>query len=145
MNAITKYLPASDADRVIWLNNFSVKIGTYAASVGITSAEVTAIQKDSAMYQYVMNMLEVYKQTVNNLVGYKNLLKHAVGQQHLGVLPALPALATAPATVAEGVFDRIGSYVKRIKAAAGYTDNIGHDLGIVAPVSVFDPNSLQPQ
>src|SRR6202007_1206263 len=97
----------ADGDRVIWLNNFSTKIGTYATSVNISAAEVTAVHNDAAMFQYMMNLVEVYKQTLQNVVGYKNLLKHAVAQQHLAGIPALPVLGTAPTAVSEGVFDRI--------------------------------------
>jgi hypothetical protein len=141
----TSYLPAPDGDRVIWMNNFTAKIGTYAASVGITAAEVTAVQKDAAMYQYIVNLQEVYKQTLQNVINYKRLLKKANAQQHLSaVLPALPALATAPAPVPEGVFDRISNLVKRIKASVNYTDSMGSDLGIISPVVSIDPSSMQP-
>ncbi len=99
MSTTVSYIPAGDADKGIWAGNFSVKLPGYATLTGITAAEVTATQKDIAMYQYVLTMLEAYKQTVNNITSYKNLLKHALGQQHLGALPALPALAAAPATV----------------------------------------------
>ena len=145
MSLNISYIPSSDSDRNVWLNNFSTKINTYATLVGITAAEVTAIQKDTAMYTYIINMLEAYKQTVNNITSYKNLLKHAVGQQHLGAIPSPPTLGTAPAVVTEGVFDRISKLVKRIKASANYTEAMGQDLGIIAPVQTFDPNSLQPE
>lgn len=145
MNTSISYIPNSDSDRTVWLNNFSTKINTYATLVGLTPAEVTAVQKDAAMYVYVINMLEVYKQTVNNITSYKNLLKHAVGQQHLGALPTAPTLTTAPATVSEGVFDRISKLVKRIKASTSYTEAMGNDLGIIAPVQIFDATTLQPE
>ncbi len=145
MNNSISYIPNSDADRNVWLGNFSIKINTYASAVGITAGEVTAIQKDAAMYTYIINMLEAYKQTVNNITSYKNLLKHAVGQQHLGAIPNPLALGTAPAIVTEGVFDRISKLVKRIKASTNYTEAMGNDLGIIAPVQVFDVNSLQPE
>jgi hypothetical protein len=143
MNSKT-YLPTSDADRVIWLNNFSTKIGTYATSIGITTAEVTSVHNDAAFFQFIENMVEVYKQTVNNVVGYKNLVKHAIGQQHLGAIPSLPALGTPPAVITEGAFDRVMKLVARIKASLAYTDSIGADLGIIAPTQVVDPNALQP-
>ncbi|MES2763479.1 MAG: hypothetical protein V4677_14795 [Bacteroidota bacterium] len=145
MNTSISYIPNSDSDRTVWLNNFSTKINTYATLVGLTPAEVTAVQKDFSMYAYVINMLEVYKQTVNNITSYKNLLKHAVGQQHLGALPVAPTLPTAPVVVTEGVFDRISKLVKRIKASASYTEAMGNDLGIIAPVQVFDVNAMQPE
>ena len=56
MNSTIGYIPNSDSDRSVWLNNFSTKINTYATLVGITAAEVTAIQKDAAMYVYIINM-----------------------------------------------------------------------------------------
>ena len=144
MNSTINYIPNGDADKGIWMGNFSSKLPTYATVVGITAAEVTAIQKDALMYQYILSMLEGYKQTVNNITSYKNLLKHAVGQQHLGALPVAPNLATAPATVPEGVFDRVSKLVKRIKASVSYTEAMGNDLGIIAPTQSFDRTILQP-
>ena len=139
------YIPSSDNDKAVWLNNFSTKLGTYAASVGVTAAEVTATQKDASLFQYIINLLEVYRQTLKNLTGYKTLVKHAVGQQHLtGAIPALPVLTTAPPTVPEGIFDRISALAARIKKSVNYTDNIGSDLGIITPTSTFDASTMQP-
>jgi hypothetical protein len=141
----TTFIPSSDNDKAVWLNNFSTKLGTYAASVGVTAAEVTATQKDASLFQYIINLLEVYRQTLKNLTGYKTQVKHAVGQQHLSALiPALPTLAVAPPTVPEGVFDRISKLAARIKASSNYTTNIGSDLGIITPASSFDPLLMQP-
>lgn len=145
MSTTISYIPSSDSGRVIWMNNFSSKIVNYATQVGITAAEVTAIQKDAAMFNYVINMLEGYKQTLNNITSYKNLLKHAVGQQHLGALPTPPSLPTAPALVTEGAFDRVSNYVKRIKSSANYNEAMGNDLGIIAPVQTFDASTMQPE
>lgn len=139
------FIPSSDSEKGIWSNNFSTKINTYATTLGLTAAEVTAIQKDIAMFIYILNMQEAYKQTMNNITSYKNLLKHAVGQQHLGALPTPPVLPTAPAAVPEGVFDRISKIVKRIKASVNYNEAMGNDLGIIAPVQTFDPALLQPE
>lgn len=145
MSITVNYIPSGDADKGIWFSNFSSKLPTHATAVGITAAEVTAIQKDAAIFQYILTMLEACKQTVNNVTSYKNLLKHAVGQQHLGAtIPALPVLSTAPPTVPEGVFDRVSKLVKRIKASANYTDAMGNDLGIIAPTQTTDVSSMQP-
>ncbi|MES2762031.1 MAG: hypothetical protein V4677_07490 [Bacteroidota bacterium] len=141
----TGFIPFSDYDRVFWLNNFSTKLGTHAANVGVTAAEVTATLKDATMFQYIINLQETHKQTLQNITGYKSLLRHAVGQQHLSAtIPALPALAAAPPAVPEGIFDRISKLAARIKASINYTSNIGSDLGIIAPTVVFDPSTMQP-
>ena len=138
------YLPTSDAGLVIWMNNFKSKIGTYAPITGITPAEVTSVTNDAAFFQYIVNSLEVFKQTAHNVTQYKNLLKHAVGQQHIGAVPSIPALGIAPTAVTEGVFDRVSKLVQRIKASLNYTENMGQDLGIVAPSVSIDPETLQP-
>ncbi|MDF2447831.1 MAG: hypothetical protein K0R26_335 [Bacteroidota bacterium] len=141
----SNYLPTTDADKVIWLNNFTSKLAVHATILGVTTAELSSVQKDNAMYQYVINMIESYRQYLANLTGYKNMLKRAVGQQHIGGLPPLPVLATAPATVAEGIFDRIAKLVTRIKASLTYSDNIGSDLGVIAPAApTIDVNNMKP-
>lgn len=139
------FIPNSDSGKGIWLGNINIKIITYSTQLGLTAAEVTAIQKDIAMYQYVLGMKEAFKQTMNNITSYKNLLQRASGQQNLGPLPVAPTLPTAPAAVPEGVFDRISKLVKRIKAHSNYNEAMGNDLGIIAPVQVFDPALLQPE
>jgi hypothetical protein len=144
MNTKSSYLPNSDSERVVWLNNFSVKIGTYASTVGVTPAEVTAVHNDSAFYQYIVNMLDSYKQSLNNITSYKNLLKHSAGTEHLGAIPAAPTLSAAPTAVTEGVFDRISKLAQRIKASLNYTESIGNDLGIIAPISTIDLTTLKP-
>src|SRR5437868_6863220 len=144
MSKAISYLPASDNDRIIWLNNFSTKIGGYATTLGITTAEVTSVHNDAAYFSFIENMLEAYKQTVNTIVGYKNLLKKATDLEHLGSMPVAPSLGTAPAPVNEGIFDRISKLVLRIKGSLNYSTAFGNDLGIIAPVSTIDISSLQP-
>jgi hypothetical protein len=144
MTAIS-FIPSSDNDKGVWLNNFSLKLGIYAPGLGITPTEVQSVNDDSVMFQYMLNLQEVYRQTLQNIVGYKNLLKHAVGQPHLGgAIPTLPALATPPAAVPEGIFDRVRKLVARIKVHPDYTTNLGSDLGIIASVPVFDPATVKP-
>jgi hypothetical protein len=127
------YVPLADNDKAIWIGNFSSKLATHAATLGIAAAEVTSVQKDAAMCFYVITMQESYKQTLRNIIGYKRLLLKASGQQHLTAIPVPPTLAAAPAAVPEGIFDRISKLVARIKASPNYTESIGLDLGVIAP------------
>lgn len=138
------FQPSGDPALVIWTNNFDTNLGSVAAAAGITPDEVTGMHKDALYFQYVVNMQESFTQYMHTIVQYKNLVKHAVAQQSLGALPAVPVLGTAPEAVAEGIFDRVGKLIKRIKASANYNDNMGQLLGIVAPVTVIDTALLQP-
>lgn len=143
--ATSSFIPTSDPDKVIWLNNFTVKMSLYATQLGVTPAELAALQKDNAYFSYVITVIEIYRQNLLNLASYKNMLKHAIAQQHIGAFPTLPALPTAPPAVAEGIFDRVSKLVARVKASLSYTDNMGSDLGIIAPVETIDVASMQPE
>lgn len=144
MKTTNKYIPTSDADKGIWLNNFTTKMAGYATTLGVTPAELTALQKDNSAFQYIINTMESYRQYVLNLAGYKNMMKHATINQHIGTLPVMPTLPTAPPMVAEGIFDRVAKMVARIKASLNYTDNIGSDLGVIASSSTVDITTVQP-
>lgn len=144
MKTSNKYIPTTDADKGIWLNNFTTKMTGYASTLGVTTAELSALQKDNAAFQYIINTVESYRQYVLNLAGYKNMMKHATVNQHIGTLPVMPTLPTAPPMVAEGIFDRVAKMVVRLKASLNYTDNIGSDLGIIASTSTIDIAALQP-
>jgi hypothetical protein len=140
----SKFIPSGDSDKVVWLNNFTTKMGLYSTQLGLTAAELSSLQKDNAYFTYLISMMEMYRQNLLNLSTYKNMLKHAVGQQHIGALPALPNMGTAPPSVPEGVFDRVSKLVTRVKASLNYTDGIGNDLGIIAPTQTIDLTTLQP-
>lgn len=144
MKTSNRYIPLSDADKGIWLNNYTTKMSGYATTLGVTPAELTALQKDNAAFQYIINTMESYRQYVLNLAGYKNMMKHATVNQHIGALPVMPTLPTTPPMVAEGIFDRIAKMVTRIKASVNYTDAIGVDLGVVGSSSTVDITTLQP-
>ncbi len=139
------YIPTSDSDKGKWMNNFQTKIGTYATTLGISAAEVTAVQKDYTMFSYVLNTMEIYKQMMSNLSSYKALLKKSSIQQVIGAMPTLPTLPAAPAAVAGGIFNRISIMVKKIKLSLNYTEAIGNDLGIISPIQTVNVNTLQPE
>lgn len=142
--AHAKYIPTSDSQKAVWLNNFTIKLNIYASTLNISSSELTSLQNDTIVFKYIVNLMEQYYQTYLNLAGYKNMLKFAEGQQHLGAIPTLPTLSNAPPIVPEGIFDRVSKLAKRIKASTNYTDNMGVDLGIIASTETFDVSTMQP-
>jgi hypothetical protein len=97
------------------------------------------------MFSYALNTKQIYKQLMGNLSSYMLLLKRSSIQQAIGAMPALPTLPAAPAQVAGGIFNRVSILVKKIKSSLNYTEAIGHDLGIIAPVHTIDVNALQPE
>jgi hypothetical protein len=144
MSTAMRFIPSSDADKGIWLNNFTAKLAVYATLLGFTPADVTGLQKDNAFFQFLISTIEQFRQYLLNLAGYKNMAKHAVKDQHIGALPMPPTMASAPVAVTEGIFDRASKLAARAKVHPNYTDNIGADLGIISPSETIDVATMQP-
>src|ERR1035437_6455439 len=123
------FLPNTDSDRVVWLINLNNKLSNYSALLNITPTDVTQTAKDYAMYAYIINALDLLKQTQQNATAFKNMLKHTNGQQ-IGNVPTSPNLGAAPLAVPAGIFDRVRLLVQRIKNHPAYTDSIGQDLNM---------------
>ncbi len=138
------YLPKREADRVIWLNNFSSKIADLAATLGITAAEVAVIAAMALFYSYIINLIALSKAYTQDLTKFKNTLSIAPTGTPLGPLPVLTPPAAPPVTQA-GIFTYISAIVARIKASANYTDGIGEDLKIIGNESEFDAANYKPQ
>jgi len=137
------YLPRRDKDRVIWLNNFAAKLSTYAASFGITPAEVTSVTKYAVMFSYIIGLMDTVDTFKQNLTKYKNKLSVSTIGSPLGAPPTL-TIPVAPATVEAGIFTIISGIVQRIKGFKNiYTDAIGEDLGIVGDEITFDPDTFK--
>ena len=137
------YLPPGDNARLAWLQNFSSKIGTYAAALGITPAEVTAIAAYYVMLGYILGIIDQVRAFSQDLTKFKDKLMMASLGTPLGAVPAL-TLAAAPPAVDAGIFTIIAGIVKRIKGSTNYNENIGEDLGIIGADIIIDFENLQP-
>lgn len=124
------YLPRTDQERVVWLNNFSAKFAVYAATFGMAS-EVAGVAKDAAMFAYTVAMVETSTTTKEQWVDFKNLMRNGTPTQLPVPVIAPPAVPAAPAAVQAGIFTRVGQQVQRIKNNPNYTEAIGKDLGII--------------
>jgi hypothetical protein len=138
------FLPSSDKDRAVWLKNFANKIGTYQPTLGLTVAEVSAVQADSAIFSYTVDMVEVYKNESQKRVAFKNILGYGEIGTPLPLFPANPTLSAPPALVPAGIFKRLAKLIQKIKNSALYNDSMGQDLGIIAPEVTLDAIAMQP-
>jgi hypothetical protein len=138
------YLPPGDNARLAWLQNFSSKIGTYAASLGITPTEVTAIAAFYVMLGYILGIIDQVRTFSQDLTKFKDTLMAATLGTPLGAVPTL-TLAAAPPAVDAGIFTIIAGMVKRIKGSANYNENIGEDLGVIGADIILDFGSMQPE
>lgn len=140
----TDYIPAADADKSTWLQNAALKMPAYQSALNLTEDDIVQLAKDSEMYAYTLNVLNIYKQTQQNVTAFKNLLKHETGGQMLGAMPTVPTLPPAPPAVPAGIFDRTRALVQRIKNSPAYTEAIGQDLDIIPAISTVDLNTISP-
>lgn len=129
--AKTYYLPTGDRNKALWHRNFSTTFAGYASLLGFTEADVASLNNDSAAFTYVLDDMELFKSEAQERTSYKDLLRDGASGTALGPFPAVPILPKAPTAVAAGIFPRVTSMVKRIKAHPNYTEAIGRDLGII--------------
>lgn len=143
--AKNNYLPRTDKDRVIWLNNFANKFAANATTLGFTTAEVTAVNNDAAMWAFLVLLAEIYTTAKKQRVDYKNLLRDGPLGKAGGAVPVAPVTGAVPTVVAPGIFPRIAKLVQRIKSATAYNEAIGKDLGIIATqAQAFDAVNMKP-
>jgi hypothetical protein len=123
------YLPKDDPGKVLWLQNFGLKLPTYATTLGISSGILTSVSNDATYYGLVIGLLGPFKEYGKAIIAYKDALRDgsptAIGD--FPSPPAIPAFTAVPA----GVFIRLRDLVKTIKAHPNYTSTIGTDLGII--------------
>ena len=140
----SNYLPVTDADRVLWLNNFSTRLGQYRVALGYTQADVNSVIADADMYAYTVQMLEAARQYTQAMSSLKKQLRSSPQQVVMPAMPALPNIGNIPGVVNSGVFNRLVIMVNTIKQHGAYTPTMGTDLGIVAPVIPFNPATMTP-
>jgi hypothetical protein len=135
------FLPRTEPGKRKWLTNFSAKLATYAATVGVTPAEVTQAAADSLFFNYVCDAHDQHSKTTRDWTAFKNA---AAGGNAMGVLPTTPALPPAPPAVPPNIFGRNSALAARIKKHPAYTEAMGQDLGIIGAEQTIDYTSLKP-
>ena len=124
-------IPKSEAELVIWFKNFASGFAKHSTALGFTAAEVSAVQADAAMIEYLISdMIPAYKSGLDARYGYKNLIKDGPTGEKGGDPPAAVTVAAPPATVAPGVMQRLRNLIQRIRHTENYTTDIGRELGI---------------
>ena len=135
------FLPHDEYGKRVWLNNFSGKLATYAATVGVTPEEVTQEAADALFFEYVCNMHHLHTQTTRDWTTYKHQAAHG---DALGDLPTTPDPGKPPSTVPPDIFGRASTLGVRIKNHPNCTDAIAKDLGLIGAEVIVDPTTYQP-
>ena len=120
MTAKKGFIPRADGDKKTWATNLKATIGGVAPTVGLVAADVTSI---TGSCTDIVTQIDTAMQA-------QQAAKQAT------------EIKKAKVKIAES---NIRTYVKRIKANAGYTEAIGKLLGIVGEDHTVDENNSKPE
>jgi len=132
---MSTWLPTTEAQRLIWLQNFALKLALYVGTAGVAAGDVTNANGWRDFYQWILNrsaQINTVKQDVNR---WKLIYTNASIGTPLDALPVSPVypIVVTPIgfTLSAGMWPQIFALAERIRNTAGYTPAIGEDLGIV--------------
>ena len=129
---IKKYfLPNGDALRGVWLSNFDAKLGTYATKFGIVKADTDSVHNDTLAFNFTLTLIAAAKSYEHNCATFKTSIRNGIDGKDATPFPVFTIAVDTPTAVATGLFSRISTIVKAIKANKFYTEAIGKDLGII--------------
>lgn len=126
------WLPGREDELLPWFNNFNTKLPGYAVTLDLNPGDLTTVADDTAMVEYAINGVAIFKAEQKEWVDFKNLELYGPFGGPTPGAPTVPTI-TPPTLVAPGIIRRTRDLVLRIKAHPNYTEVIGEDLGIIGP------------
>lgn len=143
--AKSDYVKNRDADFAAQLAAFQLNIGTHAAALGLTPAQLTAQAADAAYYAYLVQCQDVAANHAQQWTAWRDQVRDGGGSA-LSSAPEEVLLPTPVPAVPPGIEARFRALVRQIKAHPTYSTAIGELLGIEGPTSApLDPATLKPQ
>ncbi len=125
------WFPTSIGARADWYANFTVQFAIIATILGFSPAEVTAVQADNNLMQFLRNAAN----QMDAVIAAARQFRKVITEGNIGqVTPNWPAqFAGSPADPPPdtGVFERLDDLVRRIRVAPNYTPETGALLGII--------------
>ena len=125
-----KWFPQSLQERAAWFDNLALRFAQVAPGLGFLPAEVVTVQTDNTCLQDLASGKAQLDAFVEAVTQYRrNVLEGNIGEP-TPVFPTAPTVTPAEQPPA-GIFQRLIELVARIRAAPGYTPEIGALLGII--------------
>ncbi len=139
------YLPQTDPEKAIWLNNLSAKIPAYGGKYALTVPELNDVADIHADFTYRMQAVNKIAAYSKQWTAYKNALRDGlpVGAEVQPPIP--PDLGPIPTISLPGGFKRLTMIVKKIKSNPAYSEADGQDMGIEGVETIIDFTTLTPQ
>jgi hypothetical protein len=135
----------NDKEFAAQLQNVAGKTFKYKDTLGITDAEIQALNNDAAAFNYIVGNQNIAQTFEQNFMTYKTLLRKG-GSGQLGAYPKAPVFPTAPAAaVSPNLEGRFRAFVQRLRTHPSYTPAIGDDLGIEGAIETFVAREGKPK
>ncbi len=138
------WFPMSLQERAAWYDNFNAQIQGLGAALGLSGVELDTIKDDNSVLQFLAVAAVTVKAYTAALRNYRKIITEDDVGDNKPDFPANMGLAL-PAEIQTGMFERLDTYVVRIRASAGYTAEIGALLGIIPIHTVpLAPEMMKP-
>lgn len=129
---MSDYVKSDDLGLVIQLNNFKNKLPSYAATLGLSPATITAASNDAAFFGFSVSAIETATTYKKGWTDIKTAVRKGKDPGVITDFPVPVNVTTPPTAVAPGVEERFRALAQQIKTSPAYTQAMGEDLGIVA-------------
>lgn len=116
---------------------------TYAAAVGATPAEITAVQQALANLNFLVDYADLVDENKKTVFQIKQNVYNGVPGEPVAPLPVF-AVPAVPFPLISGCLTEALERHRRWKAAPGYTEAIGIALGIAGSTPPPDPGEVKP-
>jgi len=135
---INSYFPTTHDEQIVWLSHYSLKLPAYGAVCGISDQEIHQSQTDLNYYIWMLQHWHpsIQRDAKDSTV-YKTMMVSGSGNTAINY-PQPSVFPDAPAAPTPGIKNRLTSQINRIKVSLGYTDAMGHDLGIISSVNTTE-------
>ncbi len=139
------FIKKSDTEFTLQVIKFGDTLPGYAATLGISAAEVAQAQDDARYMSWILQCMNIYREHSESWTKFKNLMRRGT-EGSVTTAPATPVLPTAPSvTVQPNIQERFTKLSAKCKASLNFTTTIGEDLGIEAPSGTFNPQEGKPE
>jgi len=139
------YVASGDLAFVVQMENFAEKLPTYQTTFGLTAAQLDAVNADRDWLVYVVVRLQQAAAYAEDWTKLKDLVRNGKGGAVIGPFPVAPDITAPPATaILPNVEKRFRAFSRQLKTHNNFATNIGEDLMIIKPKTVFDPATAKP-
>lgn len=138
-----RFFPQDWAGRILWFNNFAIQFAALAAGLGLSS-KVAQVTDDNLIMQFFGTAMAQGEAFLAAVRQYRRIITTGDIGDPTPDFPANPTLEL-PKEISTGIFERLDKLIEQIRAADGYTDEIGALLDILPQgEDSISPGDLKP-